>query len=145
MYYRPAEGAEGVFRIVVNGTVVIDLQIPVSAVFPQEAFKDLIFHAQFQPGMVNIQTNATASKWVDLISLVQSQDIDVTDAVGDIVTEGFLSNVEKLSTPDCLVAAAWRWQLAVADDGSSLELQLQSLPAGADSLLSLPVFRSKIF
>jgi hypothetical protein len=91
--------------------------------------------------MVAIVTNSTASRWVDLLSLFQSQDIDVTDTSGDVISDGFLSAVEKYSTPEEPLVAAWRWQVAAADSGSSLSLQLQCLPASADVLHSLPVFR----
>jgi hypothetical protein len=111
-------------------------------VLEHDAFKDLYFHGQFQPSMVALQTNSTTSKWVDLLSLVQGQDVDVTDSTGDLVTDGFLSAVDKYSTPEAPIAAAWRWHVVAADNGAGVELQLQSLPASADSLLALPVFRS---
>jgi hypothetical protein len=115
--------------------------VPVSSVFPCDEFKDYFFHGQFQPAMVAIVTNSTASRWVDLLSLVQSQDIDVTDAAGEIISDGFLSALEKYSTTEEPLIAAWRWQVVAGNEGSSLALQLQSLPASADALHAQPVFR----
>jgi hypothetical protein len=115
--------------------------VPVSSVFPCDEFKDYFLHGQFQPNMVAIVANSTASRWVDVLSLVQSQDIDVTDAAGEVISDGFLSAVEKCSTPEEPLVAAWRWQVVAANEGSSLALQLQSLPASADALHALPVFR----
>jgi hypothetical protein len=117
----------------------------VSSVIQHEAFRNYYLCGQFQPTMVALQPNAAASKWVDLMSLIQSQDVDVTDAAGDVVSDGFLSAVEKYSTDDEPLAAAWRWQIVVADDHSNLELQLQSLPARADHLLAQPIFRLKCY
>jgi hypothetical protein len=109
-------------------------------VYDHEAFGNYFFSGQFSPAMVALQLNSTASKWVDLLGLIQSQDVDVTDSSGDVVSDGFLSSIEKYSEEGPL-AAAWRWQVAVAEDHNSLELQLQSLPAGADALSSQPIFR----
>jgi hypothetical protein len=130
---------------VLGGSDNISFRVPVTSVIAHEAFKNYFFHGQFQPHMVCIQTNATASKWVDLISLVQSQDIDVTDEAGDVVSDGFLSAVTKYSTAETPISAAWRWQMVAADNNAGLILQLQSLPASADSLLAQPIFRFIFF
>jgi hypothetical protein len=141
--YRPADGAEGTFRVVFCGSDYISFRIPVTSVFQHEAFKNYYLCGQFQPTMVALQPNSAASKWVDLLSLIQSQDVDVTDAAGDVVSDGFLSAVEKYSTDEEPLSAAWRWQIVVASDHNNLELQLQSLPGRADYLLSQPIFRLK--
>jgi hypothetical protein len=73
--------------------------------------------------------------------LVASQDLDAYNAEGEPSTEAFLDALDAARSKKQRIGAAWRWAVAIADGGRSLELQLQSLPAGAAAITAEPLLR----
>jgi hypothetical protein len=45
---------------------------------------------------IKLEKNSACSAWVDLVELVSSQDMDVVDDEGEVVTEDFLLAMEDL-------------------------------------------------
>lgn len=45
---------------------------------------------------MKLEKNSVCSKWVDVVALIQSQDIDVVTEDGDCVSEEFLASLERL-------------------------------------------------
>jgi hypothetical protein len=85
---------------------------------------------QFQPGgQIIMQPNSTATGWVDFRELVAAQDIDIYDQEGKLAAEDLLAAMDQHRAGRAPLGAAWRWMVAVADNGLNLELQLQALPA----------------
>lgn len=97
MAARPAEGQEGAFRLIVSGSSHLDLLIPVDAILPHPAFAGMSIEAQLRLGtQVKIEPNSACSKWVDIVELIQSQDMDVVTEDSESVSEKFLTIMETL-------------------------------------------------
>ncbi len=45
---------------------------------------------------MKLEKNSVCSKWVDVVALIQSQDIDVVTEDGECVSEEFLASLERL-------------------------------------------------
>jgi hypothetical protein len=88
-----------------------------------------------------MQPNSTATGWADFRELVASQDVDILDQNGELAAEELLAAMDQHRSGKAPLGAAWRWMVAVADIGLSLELQLQALPCGSASLAASPVLR----
>ena len=102
--------------------------------------EDFELQAQFQPGMqIQMQPNSAASKWTDLCDLIQAQDVDVYDSDGELSCEAFLEAVEEAKVTAPHTGVSWRWMIAVAEGGTKLEMQLQSLPCSGSAIRSNPV------
>ena len=54
-----------------------------------------MYTLQFQ---ISLEKNSVASKWVDVVEMVASQDIDATDSEGEDTGEAFLAAMEKLKS-----------------------------------------------
>lgn len=69
-----------------------------------------------------------ASKWQDVIEMIQAQDLDVLDSKGNMVNERFLEACAKAKEAEPQFGLASRWMTAVSSNGTGVELQLQMLP-----------------
>jgi len=54
-----------------------------------------VYTIQFQ---ISLEKNSVASKWVDVVEMVASQDIDITTSEGEDTGEAFLAAMEKLKS-----------------------------------------------
>jgi hypothetical protein len=139
---KPAGAREGNFRLVLAGSEDISVKIPIADFIPHKAMEGFTVMGQFQPGgQIIMQPNSTATGWVDFRELVASQDVDILDENGELAAEDLLAAMDQHRSGRATLGAAWRWMVAVADNGLSLELQLQALPCGSTSLAASPVLR----
>jgi hypothetical protein len=74
-----------------------------------------------------MQLNSLAMSWVDFRELVAAQDVDILDDKEEAASEALLMAMDQHRSGKSPLGASWRWMVAVADNGLSLEL----LPAGA--------------
>jgi hypothetical protein len=139
---KPAGAREGNFRLVLAGTEDISVRLPIAEFIPHKAVDGYTVVGQFQPGgQIIMQPNSTATRWVDFRELVAAQDIDIYDQEGELAAEDLLAAMDQHRAGRALLSAAWRWMVAVADNGLNLELQLQALPCSPASLAASPVLR----
>jgi len=82
---------------------------------------------------VQLLHNSTGSKWADVSELIQSGDVDAY-IEGKEANILFLEELKKLSEDQPEVGISWRWLVGVAQDGHSLELCLQALPASESAI-----------
>jgi hypothetical protein len=139
---KPAGALEGTFRFVLAGTEDIEIKLPVAEFMPHKAVENFTVVGQFQPGtQIVMQPNSAASPWVDFRDLVAAQDVDIHDENGELASEALLQAMDRNKIGRNTLGASWRWMVAVADNGQTLELQLQALPCGTATLGAHPVLR----
>jgi hypothetical protein len=119
--------------------VVVKLQA--TDILPIPEMENYVITGQFKPGtQITLQSNSTCSGWFDLANLVASQDLDVSRPGQEDASEDFLDAVATAQQTLTSVGLSWRWMVAAAADGLSLELQLQGLPCAGNTLQSIPTF-----
>jgi hypothetical protein len=124
---EPASGAGGEFKMVLTGKEHVDVAMNLNEILPLEGFKDLTVIGRFQLGaQVQLQPNSCASRWMDVIELIQSQDLEVIDKDNKVVSEEFLAKLEALheKEEDATLGMSWRWMVVVKLDTKRLELQV---------------------
>jgi hypothetical protein len=139
---KPAGVLEGNFRLVLTSTEDITVRLPVTDFIPHKAMEGFTVMGQFQPeGQIVMQLNSTATGWVDFRELVAAQDIDILDDKGELALEALLRVMDQHKSGKTPLGASWRWMAAVADNGLSLELQLQALLYNPVNLGVSPILR----
>lgn len=74
----PAKGRQGEWRLMLSGNQMMEVNIRVADVLPVEVFGDMYVTTLLELGQhVMLQPNSTTSLWMDLETLVLSQDMDV--------------------------------------------------------------------
>jgi hypothetical protein len=137
--FRPSEGQEGQFRLLLTGTEHINVKIDATDILPIPEMEIYEISGQFRAGgQISLQKNSCCSAWIDIPGLVMSQDLDVTDKEGTDVHEQFVEDVMEAQQTLGSVGLSWRWALAAKQDGSGLELQLQGMPCSGAYLTSQP-------
>ena len=91
MAVKPASGEEGSFRFVLEGPEKISLKFNVQAVLPSGLFSSMVADAELHVGEhIKMQKNSCCSEWMDVAELVKSQDIRISNGLGEDVGEVFL-------------------------------------------------------
>jgi hypothetical protein len=85
---------------------------------------------------VEIRRNMTTSVWVDLATLVSSNNAVVTDERDEPVQPERFAEAFRVVQ----AAASIRFAVVVADD-NNMQLQLQGMPASPATLMSKPPYR----
>lgn len=94
---QPSEGEEGTFRFTLAGPQHLQMRIRVTDILQEKAFDNMWLSFQMELGtQIKLEKNSVASKWMDMVEMVNAQDIDVTDAEGEEVNEAFLLAMETL-------------------------------------------------
>jgi hypothetical protein len=130
MKVEPADGAGGEFKLMLTGKEHLDVAMRMSEILPLEAFADMTVIGRFQLGaQVQLQPNSSASRWMDMLELIQSQDLEVIDKNNVVVTEDFLKmfeNWRKKEAENTSLGISWRWMVVVKLDSKQLELQVKT-------------------
>jgi len=93
---RPAEGHEGEFKFLVGSQEeTLKVRINAASILPMGDMQKYTLSTEVHPDQLELQTNCCSSKWLDVVSLIHSQDIDVTDDEGEYVNEAFLASIDK--------------------------------------------------
>jgi hypothetical protein len=97
---------------------------------------------QFQlEGQIVMQLNSLAMSWAEFRELLATQDVGILDDKGELVSEALLMAMDQHRSGKSPLGASWRWMAAVANNGLSLELQLQALPCSLAGLAASPALR----
>jgi len=126
----PAENQEGAFKFLLSGSKPVQLHFPARRLLAQPEFQDYYFDMQLELGtQISIAKNCTSTRWLDIIELLESQDMDVQDGRGEIVTEQFLARWRELNSKDEKMAGlSWRWVLGYRSTFDTCVLIAQGLP-----------------
>jgi len=66
--------------------------------------KKYTLSTEVHPDQLGLQLNSCASKWLDVVNLIHSQDIDVFDDEGESVNEVFLESMDKCKRYQLLIS-----------------------------------------
>jgi hypothetical protein len=100
--FSPAEGLEGHFRLVLDGSDHVTVKAAVKDVIPIKEMAGLELVGQFLPGFqIAVKPNSTSTAWVNVEELVKSQDVDVYRPDSTPMHEQFLGMLTeaRLSIP----------------------------------------------
>ncbi len=130
---RPAGRILDNFRLAINSSEILDVELNLHHLLPVEVLKGYRLNFQYWPRDIGIRRNLTTSRWLDVPDLVATNNATVLDADGaGIPPREFRRLLDELpdNGPE---TCAIRWAVAVGEDGL-LKLQVQSLPGDAASL-----------
>lgn len=142
---RPADGEEGHFRFVLSGPRDLRLFFPVTKVLPEEKFSGMNVEAHFDTeDMIQLEKNSACSNWIDIADMVSSQDADIVNNQGEIVSEQFLALLEgyKKSAPAIASGISLRWMLGTTGDSRDVSLIAQALPCSINVIEANPSLKS---
>ena len=93
---KPAGGEEGNFRFVLAGPHKIRLRFEIKNVLPSDLFNNMVAEAELEIGdQVVMERNSVCSAWMDLVELVRSQDVMITDGDDNDIADEFLAALQK--------------------------------------------------
>lgn len=93
----PAGGEEGAFRFVLSGPDDLRLYTAVNKILDDPVFSGMFLEALVNTNeRIQMEKNSVTSKWLDIVDLVASQDVDIVNGEGDSVAEQFLETLATL-------------------------------------------------
>jgi len=133
------------FRVAVGGANILRVNFTSRDIFLSERIPATPLQYEVWPRDVKLRRNMSSSDWVDVNTLLASNDLAVvtgeeaagSGALGDNEALVALLNSAKDKTK---VTASLRWAITVGSD-HNLELVLQALPAAASVLDGKPSLR----
>ncbi len=142
---RPSAGLEGTFNFTLRGKKHLDLLVPVQSILPHPVFEGMSLEAELRLGtQVKLAKNSACSRWVDVVELVQSQDIDVVTEDGSSVSEQFVAAVQLLrkNPGNENLGISWRWLLGTEAEDTTILLMTQALPCSVGTIEGCPALQS---
>lgn len=127
------------FKVTINGSEVLNVNFPLSAVFSVADMPDWRIQWDIWPRDIPIRRNMSSSNWADLYSGILSNEIFVFDDKGPVPKdkiEGFFQQGKGKLT----LHAAFRWAVGISDD-LRMMVGLYALPASLTTLEGNPVFK----
>ncbi len=103
------------FKVTINGSEVLNVNFPLSAVFSVADMPDWRIQWDIWPRDIPIRRNMSSSNWADLYSGILSNEIFVFDDKGPVPKdkiEGFFQQGKGKLT----LHAAFRWAVGISDD-----------------------------
>ena len=134
------------FRAALGGSETVKVRFTTKAVFLSERLPSTALIYEVWPRDITIRRNMATSEWLDLNTLLASNDVLVDvpaeEAGGsaDPVTNDGLNALLNGAKDKPTHTASIRWAVGVGGDGH-LELILQAFPASATVLSGKPAFR----
>ena len=133
MAVKPSGGQEGSFRFVLAGNKPVKLRFNVESVIPSKLFGGMVAEGELKIGdQIEMDKNSVCSKWMDIVALVQSQDISISNGLGEDAADAFLAAMEqykkKLRSETGSVACAGislRWLLGTVVEDKQIFLLAQ--------------------
>jgi len=133
------------FRVTVGGSNILRVNFTTRSIFMSERIPTTPLQYEVWPRDIELRRNMASSEWLDVATLLASNDIAVmtgdepagSDAVAS--NEGLLGLING-AKDKTNYSASIRWAVVVGSDGN-LELNLQTLPAAAAVLVGKPVLR----
>jgi hypothetical protein len=120
------------FRITLGGSKIIDVSTPMATLFPgtPAAWK---WRYQSWARDISIRRNMTSSVWLNAHTLLEAREAWVEAEEERISPEQVLQHLGDAK-------AAIRFAIVIGDN-HGMELNIQGLPASAESLMGKPAFR----
>ena len=88
---KPAGGQEGSFRFALSGPEKVKLGFDIENVLPSGLFAGMAAVAKVViADHLQLMKNSVCTKWMDVLELVRSQDIQILDGLGEDVSEEFI-------------------------------------------------------
>ena len=131
------------FRVALGGSEILRVRFSTRDIFLVENTPAVQLKHEIWPRDINIRRNMSTSEWLDVTTLLSSNDICVSpDGPADVeIPEGNEALLAAMDgQPKALVSASIRWAVCAGIDGR-MELVLQSFPATAAILSGKPAFR----
>ena len=133
------------FRVAVGGSDILRVNFTSRSVFMSERIQETPLQYEVWPRDVALRRNMASSEWLDVATLLASNDIAVMtgqEAAGSaaVETNEALLAVLSAAKDKTNYSASIRWAVVAGNDGR-LELVLQSLPAAAAVLTGKPIMR----
>jgi len=98
---RPSNGEEGTFRFVLAGCKHLNLRFEASSIIQDSSLNNMWLELQLEVGtQIKLEKNSVASRWSDMVELVSSQDVDVTNNEGEDNSEAFLAAMAAIKTKE---------------------------------------------
>jgi hypothetical protein len=127
------------FKVTVNGSEVLTVNFPLSALFTVADLPDWRIQWDIWPRDVPIRRNMSSSGWMDLYSGILSNEVFVFDDKGpvpkDKIETFFQQGKGKMT-----LHAAYRWAVGISED-QKMMLGLYALPASLTHLEGNPIFK----
>ena len=96
---KPSGGEEGSFRFVLAGKEAVKLKFNLESVIPCSLFGGMVVEAELNIGdQIRMDKNSVCSQWIDIVALVQSQDISISNGLGEDAADDFLTALETYKT-----------------------------------------------
>ena len=134
---RPTGRIADHFRLAVGGSALLEAKPILSTVFNNKRLDCYRMTYQFWCKDVEIRRNMTTSKWMDGLSLINSNTVAITDLDGNAVEE---EEIKGLLSKELLESrASFRHAVVIGPD-HRICLELQSMPASEATLTSKPAF-----
>jgi hypothetical protein len=124
------------FRICLGGNRIVDAQFQLANLVQAPALATWKARYQIWPKDIDMRRNMATTGWKDLATMVASRNIIVLADDGEPLESAQVSS----AIQDAKVGAAVRFAVVVGED-QSLVLQLQGLPAPANTLMGKPAHR----
>jgi hypothetical protein len=120
------------FKVTVNGSEVLHVDFPISALFTVADLPNWRVQWDTWPRDIPIRRNMSSSGWLDLYTGVLSNEIFIFDEKGPVLKdkiEGFFHQGKGKMT----LHAAYRWAVVISED-QRMMLCLYGLPASVTTL-----------
>lgn len=142
---QPSGGEEGAFRFTLAGPRHLEARIQVTTILPDKRFDNMWLTLQLELGtQIKIEKNSVASKWMDIVEMVNAQDADITDHEGEEVNERFLEAINEIkeTAPMERSGIVLRWLLGAFGESKEIFLIAQALPCNMEVIEANPSLRS---
>ena len=147
---QPAAGEEGSFRFVLAGPDKIKVRFPITQLLPDSHFEGMIAETELVVGdQIKLEKNSVCSSWIDLVDLVRSQDVNITDEKDEDRSEDFLGALdnyrkdlmEKKGRVE-LAGISLRWLLGTMTGSTDVLLIAQALPCTLEHIAANPALKT---
>ena len=134
---RPTGRVMDHYRIAMGGSAQLEANVVLSTLLPEDKLSDFKLVYNFWCRDVAIRRNMTTGKWMDLLTLISSNTVTITDLDGSPVSEQVLGDLVEKELHQH--RAAIRHAVVVGPD-QRMSLELQAMSATEAVLTSKPAF-----
>jgi hypothetical protein len=125
------------YRVSLSGSRILDARFALAKVLSFPAAANWRCRMQTWPKDVDLRRNMMTTGWKDLATLIASKDVVITLAEADDLVS---DEIVQRAIQESGAGAAVRFAVTVGED-HTVNLQLQGLPAPANTLMGKPAFR----
>ena len=125
--------------VTLHGSLMLKVSVPIGAIFIAADQPAWTLSWDLWPRDIIMRRNMASSAWVDVLTAIQANEIEVTDDKGPIPKEK-IEAFFKQGKDKLVLHAAIRWAAGIGEDQRMI-LILQGLPASASQLEGNPIFK----